>query len=149
MEVNNLKIITTDWNQDASELTQIRKTVFVDEQHVPVEMELDDSDQQALHFLITPATAPDRLEHRFAQLHRPGLLAAGLNRPLHVQQRVAQVTASELLGGAFEKGLEELLEQGLAATVPPHLLLHGDRKRLVEAALPQRVAGLLEFYLSL
>ena len=58
MEVNNLNIITTDWNQYASELTRIRKTVFVDEQHVPIEMELDESDQQALHFLVFSDDAP-------------------------------------------------------------------------------------------
>jgi predicted GNAT family N-acyltransferase len=54
--MKNITIRTADWDADQSELSAIRKTVFVDEQQVPVELEWDNLDQSALHWLaITDA----------------------------------------------------------------------------------------------
>jgi len=51
MKLNNLKIIKTDWAHDAPSLTKIRHKVFVEEQQVPVELELDEHDLSADHFM--------------------------------------------------------------------------------------------------
>lgn len=51
MKLTDLQVITTDWNSHQKQLSEIRKTVFVEEQSVPVEMELDDYDLSAIHFL--------------------------------------------------------------------------------------------------
>lgn len=46
-----IEIETTDWVSSSDELSSIRFTVFVDEQQVPKELELDDMDLNAVHFI--------------------------------------------------------------------------------------------------
>jgi predicted GNAT family N-acyltransferase len=41
----------TDWPRDCVSLSAIRKTVFVDEQHVPADLEWDGRDDRCLHVL--------------------------------------------------------------------------------------------------
>ena len=45
------EIITTDWQHDKGALSEIRRKVFIDEQHVPEQLEWDDDDDSAIHFL--------------------------------------------------------------------------------------------------
>ena len=47
-----MKTIETDWSSHQNELTGIRKKVFIDEQKVPVELEIDEHDPEAIHFLV-------------------------------------------------------------------------------------------------
>ena len=52
-ESNNIKIIKTD---DINACLEIRRKVFIDEQNVPKELEIDDYDRsnsECEHFLIT------------------------------------------------------------------------------------------------
>lgn len=44
-------IAETGWTHDAPRLAAIRRTVFIDEQGVPEEMEWDEHDAASLHFL--------------------------------------------------------------------------------------------------
>jgi predicted GNAT family N-acyltransferase len=44
-------VAKTDWSRDASRLAAIRRTVFIDEQGVPEDMEWDEHDTVSLHFL--------------------------------------------------------------------------------------------------
>lgn len=46
-----LTILTTSWQADQKRLREIRKTVFIIEQSVPIEMEWDEWDTQAWHLL--------------------------------------------------------------------------------------------------
>jgi predicted GNAT family N-acyltransferase len=46
-----LKIELLDWSAAQAEAKRIRFTVFVDEQSVPAELEMDDNDAQSLHAL--------------------------------------------------------------------------------------------------
>ncbi len=53
---NKLIVKTADWNTDSAALRKIREEVFVEEQAVPIELEWDDEDASATHFLaIAPA----------------------------------------------------------------------------------------------
>ena len=45
------EIITTDWQHDKDALSAIRRKVFIDEQHVPEQLEWDEDDDDATHFL--------------------------------------------------------------------------------------------------
>lgn len=47
------KIITAEWNKHETVLREIRKTVFIDEQRVPAELEWDGSDSNCTHFLVS------------------------------------------------------------------------------------------------
>ena len=49
------KVRTADWARDRNALSAIRRRVFIDEQNVPEEMEWDEHDSVALHFLVTEA----------------------------------------------------------------------------------------------
>jgi len=46
-------ITETDWAHDATRLAAIRRTVFIDEQGVPEDMEWDEFDEASVHFLAT------------------------------------------------------------------------------------------------
>lgn len=48
----NVSIITCTWSEYKDELRGIRETVFIEEQHVPVDLEWDTHDQDALHLLV-------------------------------------------------------------------------------------------------
>ncbi len=47
----DFRILITDWRSDRQRLSQIRRTVFIDEQGVPAELEWDDDDASAVHLL--------------------------------------------------------------------------------------------------
>ena len=45
-----------DWHDDGAALRDVRKAVFVDEQHVPEELEWDGVDEQCVHVIAEAAT---------------------------------------------------------------------------------------------
>jgi len=49
------RIVISDWSSDRQRLSQIRRTVFMDEQGVPEELEWDDDDAGAFHLLAVDA----------------------------------------------------------------------------------------------
>jgi len=49
------RIVISDWSSDRQRLSQIRRTVFIDEQGVPEELEWDDDDAGAFHLLAVDA----------------------------------------------------------------------------------------------
>lgn len=50
---NNINIKVADWNKDKDQLSSIRRSVFIEEQNVPEEMEWDEFDASSIHFLVT------------------------------------------------------------------------------------------------
>lgn len=52
----NFSIHIADWQRDRDQLALVREQVFVREQKVPLEMEWDGDDEQALHLLAEDAT---------------------------------------------------------------------------------------------
>lgn len=53
-------IIETRWDEHEDALRQLRQTIFINEQHVPEELEWDGEDPDALHFLacVGPENTP-------------------------------------------------------------------------------------------
>ncbi|MGD2119910.1 MAG: GNAT family N-acetyltransferase [Chromatiales bacterium] len=51
MKTDDIHIKTTDWARDQAQLSAVRKQVFVEEQQVPLALELDEADATATHFL--------------------------------------------------------------------------------------------------
>ena len=47
-----MKTIETNWSHDQKALVNIRSKVFIEEQHVPAELEIDAQDADAIHFLV-------------------------------------------------------------------------------------------------
>ena len=48
---DDIQFISTNWQQHIQEIKQIRTTVFIEEQHVPADLEWDEFDTQSIHFL--------------------------------------------------------------------------------------------------
>jgi predicted GNAT family N-acyltransferase len=53
-----LEINTVDWHDKQDALQAIRKSVFIDEQHVPKELEWDGRDTECTHFLASYNSIP-------------------------------------------------------------------------------------------
>lgn len=49
--MSNIRIRRTSWAQDQAPLSAIRRKVFIEEQHVPEDMEWDEFDDDSVHFL--------------------------------------------------------------------------------------------------
>ena len=54
----DIEIRIVDWNDQQDALKAIRKTVFIDEQHVPEELEWDGRDTECIQFLATVDSMP-------------------------------------------------------------------------------------------
>ena len=55
---DRLEIHIVDWHDRRDALQAIRQSVFIDEQHVPEELEWDDHDATCIHFLATIGSMP-------------------------------------------------------------------------------------------
>jgi predicted GNAT family N-acyltransferase len=55
---DDVEICVVDWQQCKHALKAIRKSVFIDEQHVPEELEWDDRDTECTQFLLTVDSIP-------------------------------------------------------------------------------------------
>ncbi|MCK4834433.1 MAG: GNAT family N-acetyltransferase [Gammaproteobacteria bacterium] len=53
MSKHNTEIRIADWKTEKDSLKQIRQTVFIEEQKVPVELEWDEFDDSSTHFIAT------------------------------------------------------------------------------------------------
>jgi predicted GNAT family N-acyltransferase len=49
--MTDIRIRKTDWAQDSAKLSALRRSVFIEEQHVPEDMEWDEHDATCTHFL--------------------------------------------------------------------------------------------------
>ena len=124
----NISIRLANWEADGEVLTAIRRQVFVDEQQVPVELELDGEDIEAQHFLVeineTTMLVDDKL---------PAIATARVLRDGHVG-RVAVRKAYRHLG--VGRALMNFIIAHYRNTPLPSLYLHS------------QVAA-IEFYLTL
>lgn len=53
--MTDIRIRKTDWATDAASLSAVRRAVFIEEQHVPEELEWDEHDAGSTHFLAEAA----------------------------------------------------------------------------------------------
>lgn len=53
--MTDTRISKTTWAADRAPLAAIRRKVFIEEQHVPEDMEWDEHDETSVHFLATDA----------------------------------------------------------------------------------------------
>ena len=56
--IDAVKISVVDWHQNQTALKAIRKSVFIDEQHVPEALEWDGHDADCTQFLVSVNTLP-------------------------------------------------------------------------------------------
>lgn len=83
--MNNLKIKKVETKKELKQVFHIRKKVFIDEQHVPVEIEMDEFDETADHFIaymdkIPIGCARIRRFNNFVKLERIAILKEYRNK---------------------------------------------------------------------
>jgi len=98
------------WSELGAQAHPIRKSVFVDEQHIPAELEWDSADEHALHALAT---------NRFGQALATGRLVdlgngiGKIGRMAVIRDvrggRVGQAVLNALIQGARERGLSSVM----------------------------------------
>ncbi len=52
MKKTDIQIIHASWNEHRNQLGEVRRKVFIDEQHVPEELEWDEYDEYCHHILV-------------------------------------------------------------------------------------------------
>ena len=55
---DSIKIKTTSWSQSSKEISEVRHKVFVVEQSIPSEIEMDGKDSDCIHFLALEQSKP-------------------------------------------------------------------------------------------
>ena len=136
--MNAITIKTGPIADHRSEIEAIRMTVFVQEQHVPVEIEMDDRDAHCIHALArkgsTPvATGRIDLEDR-GRIGRVAVLtefrAQGIGRA--VMQVLEQV--------ALDHGLKEVWLHAQLSALPfyERLMYQAEGEEFVEAGIAHR-----------
>lgn len=116
--MKNLDVLLLPWKKAFSEAFSIRKTVFIDEQNVPEELELDEYDPQALHALakfgmqfVGTARLVD-LGNGQAQIGRMAVLAQYRN------QGFGKQILEGLIWAAKEKGISSIILHSQVSAMP-------------------------------
>lgn len=108
MDEQLVSVAETTWRESAEILTEIRTKVFVEEQHVPPELELDGLDATSFHYLATLSTGESIGTARLLSTGQIGRMAV-------LQQWRSQGIGAKLLAaciaGAKDRGF-------------PHIFLH-------------------------
>ena len=58
MPSDSIKIVETSWDQSSKEISEVRHKVFVVEQSIPPEIEMDGKDSDCIHFLALKQSKP-------------------------------------------------------------------------------------------
>jgi len=104
MVSNKFKIITADWDEHRSVLRHIRKTVFIDEQSVPEELEWDESDHSCTHFLVSM----DDKYIATARIKQDGQIGRMAVLKEHRRSGVGSALLDHIIGSAIRAGHEKV-----------------------------------------
>lgn len=126
----NIRIRLVAWSEHADSLRQVRETVFVHEQGVPAELELDEYDATAVHALAEDAAGrpvgagrllPDGHIGRLAVLAQ--MRGLGLGRALldALVEAAAQRGHSEAVLNAQAQAIDFYLRAGFSLSSEPFM----------------------------
>ena len=104
----NISIQITHWDEAKSQVMPIRHEVFIKEQEVPVELEWDEFDQEALHAIVKKdqeviGTARLIIDNANARIGRMAI------QKKYREQGIGQKLLSTLIQTAKEKGAQECI----------------------------------------
>ena len=111
---NDINIRVADWSTDKDRLKHIRHLVFIEEQKVPVELEWDEFDVTATHFLVSfldKDVACARLKSD-GQIGRMAVLTE------HRNQGIGQKLLQFVLHNAAEKKLKDVYLHAQVSAIP-------------------------------
>ena len=105
-----LRILQTTWQQHQIELSALRRQVFIEEQRVPEDLEWDDQDPVATHFLVLDenraAIATARVVSESSNCIRIGRFAVRADQR---RRGVGARLLREILAWAREQGFDEVV----------------------------------------
>jgi predicted GNAT family N-acyltransferase len=104
----NISIQITHWDEAKSQVMPIRHEVFIKEQEVPVELEWDEFDQEALHAIVKKdqgviGTARLIMDNSIARIGRMAI------QKKYRERGIGQKLLSILIQTAKEKGAQECI----------------------------------------
>lgn len=103
--MTDIRIRKTDWAADRELLAGLRRTVFIEEQHVPEDMEWDEHDATCVHFLaVDDADAGVGCVRLLATGQISRLCVSETRRTEGVGRRLLEAAVAE----ARAKGLKEI-----------------------------------------
>ncbi|MGD8812250.1 MAG: GNAT family N-acetyltransferase [Thioalkalispiraceae bacterium] len=134
--MSNFVIKQTRFHDDENAIRLIREQVFINEQHVPVELEWDGLDDEAIHLLVTTNKHPVATARLLADGHI-GRMAV---LPGFRRQGIGSTMLSRLVELAKQKGLSSVFLSAQVAAIDFYQK-HGftiDSDVYMDAGIPHR-----------
>jgi predicted GNAT family N-acyltransferase len=111
MTDNTVEIRLADWNTERDVLAALRRRVFIDEQNVPEELEWDDQDALARHYLVI--------------LDGEAIATARLTPISDHEQKIGRMAVlTEYRGRGFGRALLDFVIQDARTQAADTLVLH-------------------------
>jgi len=126
MAETDILIRIADWDKDREQLTTIRRLVFIEEQNVPEEMEWDEFDAAASHFLAfnkNQAIACARLKAD-GQIGRMAVLAEYRNK--RTGKKLLQFVLQEAIAQNFKTVYLHAQQTAIAFYEKQGFIVRGD-----------------------
>jgi len=114
MPTADINIHVADWPTDKDRLKHIRHLVFIEEQKVPEELEWDEFDVTATHFLVS---SPDK-DVACARLKNDGQIGRMAVLTEHRNQGIGQKLLQFVLRCAAEKKLKDVYLHAQVSAIP-------------------------------
>jgi len=103
----NVRVRKYSWQLAPADVRNIRQTVFVDEQKVPPELEWDDTDEIADHYLmVLPDNTPAGVARLFSTLEETAHIGRMAILPAHRGKGLGEVLLRHLVSEASERFTE-------------------------------------------
>ena len=108
------QINLTNWQQSKQPLSSIRRTVFIDEQKVPEELEWDEDDKHASHILVTYKNNPIAT----ARLKPDGHIGRMAVLKEYRHKGIGSAILKKLIETAIQMGLESVYLHAQVLAIP-------------------------------
>ena len=103
-KTNSISIIETNWSEHSDDITRIRDRVFIQEQAVPKNIEVDGKDSECIHFLIFNESVPIGT----ARIKKDGKIERVSILKNHRRKGLGYQLMKFIINNAQEKGLERI-----------------------------------------
>ncbi len=143
MQKYNVEIKIVRWEEAKSQLTKIRRLVFIDEQNVPEEMEWDEYDESSTHFLVSNSSKVIAC----ARLKTDGQIGRMAVLPTYRSHGIGSKLLRVVLKHAAEQQHKQVTLHAQTTAIPFYEK-HGftvDSELFYEASIPHRRMLLMTF----
>ncbi len=136
-----VRVLDADWERDGAALTRVRTRVFVEEQKVPPELEIDDLDPICRH---AKAVTADGQVVATGRLLPDGHIGRMCVLPEYRSQGIGSRILHQLMQHARQAGMEQLMLNAQVSAIDFYRR-HGfavSSEEFIEAGIPHREMSL-------